>query len=120
MMAAEQETDPRLRWLKPLVIGLSVVFVGLLLVLIVGMITGVPGRTQSTTSVPERTQSTTAPTTAGSKLEQTLSLPRGARVLESFGVADRVVLRIRLPDGSERLLSLDARSLTPLAGLTIQ
>lgn len=108
-MAVEQETDPRLRWLKPLVIGLSVVFVGLLLVLIVGMITGVPGRTQSTT-----------PPTASSKLEQTLSLPRGARVLESFGVADRVVLRIRLPDGSERLLSLDARSLTPLAGLTIQ
>jgi len=119
MMAAEQETDPRLRWLKPLVIGLSVVFVGLLLVLIVGMITGVPGRTQSTTSVPGRTQSMPAPT-ASSKLEQTLSLPRGARVLESFGVADRVVLRIRLPDGSERLLSLDARSLTPLAGLTIQ
>lgn len=104
--AAEEETDPRLRWLKPLVIGLSAMFVSLLLALMVGMITGVPGRK--------------APPAAAHTAVQTLSLPPGARVMESFGAGDRVILRVQLPDGGERLLSLDARSLAPLSSLTIQ
>ncbi len=107
--AAEEETDPRLRWLKPLVIGLSALFVILLLVLMVGMITGVPGR-----------KAQSAPPAGVNTMEQSLGLPAGARVMESFGAGDRVILRVQLPDGGERLLSLDARSLAPLAGLTIQ
>ncbi|WP_374631641.1 hypothetical protein [Ferrovibrio sp.] len=112
-MATEQETDPRLRWLKPLVIGLSALFVILLLALIVGMITGAPARKQAA-GIPATSQG------AGPVSPEALSLPRGARLLEGFGAADRVILRIQLADGSERLLSLDARSLAPLSSLTIQ
>ena len=118
-VAAEEETDPRLRWLKPLVIGLSALFVILLLVLMVGMITGVPGR-KAQSALPASMPPASMPTASVNTMEQSLGLPAGARVMESFGAGDRVILRVQLPDGGERLLSLDARSLTPLSGLTIQ
>lgn len=104
----ETETDPRLRWLKPLVIGLSAVFVILMLALIVGFITGAPGR---------RTEAVPA---ARPGQMQSLSLPGGARIVEILPAGDAVILRLRLADGSEQLHSLNARSLSPQGSLLLQ
>ncbi|MCK6449635.1 MAG: DUF6476 family protein [Alphaproteobacteria bacterium] len=39
-----------------------------------------------------------------------VTLPAGARVVETTASGDRVVLRVALPDGEERLYVLDAAS----------
>jgi hypothetical protein len=110
-MAAEQETDPRLRWLKPLVIGLSLLFVAMLLAVIVAMVTG----------VPQRSADAAKPGLPSAKLmEQSLNLPRNSRVADVFASGERIIIRVRLADGTERLYALHGQTLSPIGMLTVQ
>ncbi|WP_428248869.1 OadG family protein [Ferrovibrio sp.] len=114
---ADQDTDPRLRWLKPLVIGLSVVFVALIMALIVGLITGVPQRRA------EAAKQTAKPVPANLSpafAEQVLNLPRNSRVADVFASGERIIVRVRLADGTERLFALHSQTLQPIGQLTIQ
>lgn len=105
----QEEVDPRLRWLKPLVIGLGVVFAAMIVVLIVVMITGVPSRRgQEAAAVPSPGQ-----------VSDLLTLPRNSRVTDVFAANDRVIVRVRLADGTERLYALD-RALRPAGSITLQ
>lgn len=104
----------RLRWLKPLVIVQGIIFLGLMAAVIVIMITGLPGRGSNaappTASVPQLPPG----------LEGSLLLPKNSRVLDLMASGDRLILRIRLADGTERIYAIDSRSLKPIGGLTIQ
>ena len=124
-MTADQDTDPRLRWLKPLVIGLSVVFVGLMVTLVVAMIAGVPQRRAADSKAPA---GATAGAAGGAgpgmlraaQAEQVLNLPRNSRVADIFASGERIILRVRLSDGTERLFALHGQTLAPIGQLTIQ
>ncbi len=121
-MTADQDTDPRLRWLKPLVIGLSVVFVGLMVTLVVAMIAGVPQRRAADSKAPGGA-GPVLPTAAQlntAQAEQVLSLPRNSRVADIFASGERIILRVRLADGTERLFALHGQTLAPIGQLTIQ
>lgn len=112
----EQEADPRLRWLKPLVIGLSAVFVLLLGVFIVAMVSGVPARRAAPVGAGP---AAVIPATAFPEAA-TLALPAGARLLDVLMQGELVLLRLRLADGSEQLITLNARTLAPQAGLRLR
>jgi len=112
-MAAEQETDPRLRWLKPLVIGLSLLFVALLLAVIVAMVTGVPQRSADAAKSGAKLPS-------ANLMEQSLNLPRNSRVADVFASGERIIIRVRLADGTERLYALHGQTLSPIGMLTMQ
>jgi len=113
---ADQDTDPRLRWLKPLVIGLSVVFVALIMALIVGLITGVPQRRAAEATAAKPLPANLSPAFA----EQVLNLPRNSRVADVFASGERIIVRVRLADGTERLFALHGQTLQPIGQLTIQ
>ncbi|MBP7062524.1 hypothetical protein [Ferrovibrio sp.] len=117
MAVDEQETDPRLRWLKPLVIGLSVLFVAMLLAVIVAMVTGVPQRRAAETTAAKLVPAPAAPAMLA---EQVLNLPRNSRVADVFASGERIILRVRLADGTERLFALHGQTLNPIGQLTIQ
>lgn len=118
MAVDEQETDPRLRWLKPLVIGLSVLFVAMLLAVIVAMVTGVPQRRAAETAAAKSTMP--ASPVPAILAEQVLNLPRNSRVADVFASGERIILRVRLADGTERLFALHGQTLSPIGQLTIQ
>ncbi len=107
--AAEEAT--RIRWLKATVIGLGIVFVGLAVLLLVLIMTGGPKRTSSASSAAPRA-------VAVEDLEFTL--PRNSRVAEVFATGNRIILRVRLADGTERLYALDGETLKPLGSLTVK
>lgn len=110
----EKDETARIRWLKAIVIGLGVVFLGLATLLIVLIMTGGPKRTAST-----------APAVAGAPRsvmveDLELTLPRNSRVAEVFASGSRIILRVRLADGTERLYALDGETLKPLGSLTVK
>lgn len=110
MVMASREAemaDPKIRWLKAVVIGLGVVFVGLAVLLIVLIMTG--GYKRSTAIAPPNAVQ-----------DFGITLPRNSRVAEVFATGNRIVLRVRLADGTERLYALDGESLRPLGSVTIQ
>lgn len=124
-MTADQDTDPRLRWLKPLVIGLSVVFVGLMVTLVVAMIAGVPQRRAADSKLPGGATGGAAGGAGpvlpmAAQAEQVLNLPRNSRVADIFASGERIILRVRLADGTERLFALHGQTLAPIGQLTIQ
>lgn len=120
-MTADQDTDPRLRWLKPLVIGLSVVFVGLMVTLVVAMIAGVPQRRAADSKLPGGATGGAGPAIpTAAQAEQVLNLPRNSRVADIFASGERIILRVRLADGTERLFALHGQTLAPIGQLTIQ
>lgn len=106
----EKDETAKIRWLKAIVIGLGVIFLGLATLLIVLIMTGGPKRTASTTAAP---RSVTV-----EDLEFTL--PRNSRIAEVFASGSRIVLRVRLADGTERLYALDGETLKPLGSLTVK
>ncbi|MEL3889586.1 hypothetical protein V6B08_04900 [Ferrovibrio sp. MS7] len=117
---ADQDTDPRLRWLKPLVIGLSVVFVALIMALIVGLITGVPQRRAEAAKAASASALPSTALPSAVMAEQVLNLPRNSRVADVFASGERIIVRVRLADGTERLFALHGQTLAPIGQLTIQ
>lgn len=107
---SETASDPKIRWLKAIVIGLGVVFCGLAALLIVLILTGGPKRS--------------APAAAGpgpvSPSDLTITLPKNSRVADVLSTGNRIVLRVRLADGTERLYALDGTTLRPLGSVTVQ
>lgn len=106
---AEEAT--RIRWLKAVVIGLGIIFVGLAVLLLVLIMTGGPKRTASTGNVAPR---------AVSVEDLIVTLPKNSRVADVLATGNRIVLRVRLADGTERLYALDGETLKPLGSVTVQ
>lgn len=110
-MSEEAQQSLKIRWLKATVIGLGVIFLGLATLLIVLIMTGGPKRTASSGTSALRNVTV-------EDLE--LTLPRNSRVTEVFASGSRIVLRVRLADGTERLYALDGETLKPLGSLTVK
>jgi len=49
-----------------------------------------------------------------------LTLPKNSRISDVLSSGSRIVVRVRLADGAERLYALDGTTLRPLNSLTIQ
>jgi hypothetical protein len=109
----EKDETARIRWLKATVIGLGIVFLGLATLLIVLIMTGGPKRTGSAAS------STAAPRSVTVE-DLEFAIPRNSRVAEVFATGNRIILRVRLADGTERLYALDGETLKPLGSLTVK
>lgn len=109
--AAQQE--PSIKWLTRLVIGLGIVLIGGVIMLFVLLATGahLKNRPEAAALVEPRNIAVE---------DVALTLPRNSRVSEVFATGNRIVVRVRLADGSERLYALDATSLKPVNSLTIQ
>lgn len=110
-MSDDVQETRKIRWLKATVIGLGVIFLGLATLLIVLIMTGGPKRTASTT--PAAVRNVTV-----EDLEFTI--PRNSRVAEVFATGSRIILRVRLADGTERLYAIDGETLKPLGSLTVK
>jgi hypothetical protein len=97
-----EAADPRIRWLKAVVIGLGVIFVGL-------------------AGGYKRSAPAAAPSSTAEAVQDFgITLPRNSRVAEVLATNNRIVLRVRLADGTERLYALDGESLRLLGSVTIQ
>lgn len=107
----EKDETAKIRWLKATVIGLGVIFLGLATLLIVLIMTGGPKRTASTPAATPRHVTV-------EDLE--FILPRNSRVAEVFATGSRIILRVRLADGTERLYALDGETLKPLGSITVK
>ncbi|MEK9970936.1 MAG: hypothetical protein VW600_17515 [Ferrovibrio sp.] len=97
--------------MKATVIGLGIVFLGLATLLIVLIMTGGPKRTSSGPAAAPRSVTV-------EDLE--FSLPRNSRIAEVFATGSRIILRVRLADGTERFYALDGETLKPLGSLTVK
>jgi hypothetical protein len=106
---AEEAT--RIRWLKAVVIGLGIIFVGLAVLLLVLIMTGGPKRTTPTTASAPRVVAVE---------DLTMTLPKNSRIADVLATGNRIVLRVRLMDGTERLYALDGETLKPLGSVTVQ
>ncbi|QDO96564.1 hypothetical protein FNB15_04425 [Ferrovibrio terrae] len=116
-MSEDVQETRKIRWLKATVIGLGVIFLGLATLLIVLIMTGGPKRTPSATA--------TAPGSSIGVRNVTVEdlefmIPRNSRVAEVFATGNRIILRVRLADGTERLYALDGETLKPLGSLTVK
>jgi hypothetical protein len=100
----------RIRWLKAVVIGLGVIFLGLAVLLLVLIMTGGPKRTAPSVAAPR----------AVAVEDLIFSLPKNSRVADVLATGNRIVLRVRLADGTERLYALDGETLKPLGSITVQ
>jgi len=95
-----------MRGLKTLVIVM-----GIMIVVGVGVVAGaiIDRAVKGGTRTPAAAVS--APVAVGKAFgDVTVDLPQGAKVQGMEAVADRLVLRLALPDGAERLLVLDPGS----------
>ncbi len=110
-MSDDVQETRKIRWLKATVIGLGVIFLGLATLLIVLIMTGGPKRTAST--APQAVRNVTV-----EDLE--FIIPRNSRVAEVFATGSRIILRVRLADGTERLYAIDGETLKPLGSLTVK
>lgn len=106
---AEEAT--RIRWLKAVVIGLGIIFVGLAVLLLVLIMTGGPKRTASMAPSTPRVVAVE---------DLTMTLPKNSRIADVLATGNRIVLRVRLMDGTERLYALDGETLKPLGSVTVQ
>jgi len=109
----EKDETARIRWLKATVIGLGIVFLGLATLLIVLIMTGGPKRTDSATATRAVPRSVAVE-------DMVFSLPKNSRVADVLSTGNRIVLRVRLADGTERLYALDGETLKPLGSLTVK
>jgi len=91
---------PNIRVLKAVVIGLG-------MLIVIGVVALVVGLFWRASKMGEPAAGTVAPPTA---LSGPVTLPRGAEIAEMTAAGDRVVLRLRLADGSGRLLFIDPRA----------
>jgi hypothetical protein len=111
-MTTSSESPPNIRVLKAIVIGLGVLMVLGLAVLLVGF-----ARQAMKLGKPDLTAASTE--TASGFGERNLALPRGARLVEVSQTDRRLVLRIRLATGVERLILIDAANGEKLGSLDI-
>ena len=51
---------------------------------------------------------------------QVMTLPKNSRVTDVLSSGSRIIVRVRLADGTERLYALDGDSLKPLGSMTLQ
>ena len=109
--AAQQE--PSIKWLTRLVIGLGIVLIGGVILLFVLLATGAHLKDK-----PATTSSAVPRAVAVEDLM--LNLPKNSRVSDVLSSGNRIVVRVRLADGTERLYALDGTTLKPLNSLTIQ
>ncbi|MFC3675157.1 hypothetical protein [Ferrovibrio xuzhouensis] len=109
---AAEAADPKIRWLKPVVIGLGIIFLGLAVLLVVLILTG----------GPKRSGPVTGPLAARAVAveNQVMALPKNSRVTDVLSSGSRIIVRVRLADGTERLYALDGDSLKPLGSMTLQ
>lgn len=111
-MSEAPEQALRLKWLKAVVIGLGIVFLGLATLLIVLIMTGGPKRTTSAAS-------RVAPPALSEVFEE-LTLPRNSRIADVMATGNRIILRVRLADGREWLYTYDSETLKPMRTLAVQ
>lgn len=111
---ASAQQEPSIKWLTRLVIGLGVVLIGGVILLFVLLATGAHLKNQ-----PEAAAPAAVPRKVAVE-DFALTLPRNSRVSEVFATGNRIVVRARLADGTERLYALDATTLKPVNSLTIQ
>lgn len=112
-MSETKDEAVRLKWLKATVIGLGVVFLGLATLLIVLIMTGGPKRTDAVTTIKAVPRNVAVE-------DMVFSLPKNSRVADVLSTGNRIVLRVRLADGTERLYALDGETLKPLGSITVQ
>lgn len=110
-VADETIADPNIRILKAIVIGLGLAMVVCAGILVWGLTRKAPPRA---VAPPVATQD--VPTQFG---ERTLSLPRGAKLLDVSQSEARLMLRVRLASGIERLILVDAATGDRLGSLDI-
>lgn len=91
---------PNIRVLKAVVIGLG-------LLIVVGVVALIVGLFWRASKMGEPAGAKVAPPTA---LNGPVALPRGAAVTDMAATGDRVVLRLRLADGTIRLIFVDPRA----------
>lgn len=91
---------PNIRVLKAVVIGLG-------LLIVVGVVALIVGLFWRASKMGEPAGAKVAPPTA---LTGPVALPRGAAVTDMAATGDRVVLRLRLADGTTRLIFVDPRA----------
>jgi hypothetical protein len=99
-----------MRALKALVIVMGVLLVGGTVLLVGVILSRLGGKTAS---VPAPAASSPAPAKASPPVSfgaATLTIPAGATVAETVAAGDRVVLRLILADGAQRLLVVDPAS----------
>ncbi|MBS4048583.1 MAG: hypothetical protein KG075_19720 [Alphaproteobacteria bacterium] len=115
-MSEDVQETRKIRWLKATVIGLGVIFLGLATLLIVLIMTGGPKRTASTAPAPGSSIGVRNVTVE----DLEFTIPRNSRVAEVFATGSRIILRVRLADGTERLYAIDGETLKPLGSLTVK
>ena len=120
-MAAEPETQPNLRWLKIIVIVLGVLILVCGALLVVGIYKRMSGggapavaaapAAPAGSDMPIPPRPTASAGVPGAVFgDRQLVLPRGGRLVEVLTAGDRLVLRIRLATGTERLVVYDAET----------
>lgn len=124
-MAAEPETQPNLRWLKIIVIVLGVLILVCGALLVVGIYKRMAGGgaapaaggsavSGSDMPIPPRPAASAGGAASGGAAavfgDRQLVLPRGGRLVEVLTAGDRLILRIRLATGTERLVVYDAET----------
>lgn len=109
---AAEAADPKIRWLKPVVIGLGIIFLALAVLLVVLILTGGPKR-QGPVTGPLAARAVAVE-------NQVMTLPKNSRVTDVLSSGSRIIVRVRLADGTERLYALDGDSLKPLGSMTLQ
>ena len=112
MRQAAAQQEPSIKWLTRLVIGLGVVLIGGVILLFVLLATGAHLKDKPAAAPP-------APRTVAVE-DLALTLPKNSRVSDVLSSGNRIVVRVRLADGTERLYALDGTTLKPLNSLTIQ
>ena len=109
-VADETIADPNIRILKAIVIGLGLAMVVCAGILVWGLTRKAAPRAAAPVAAAE------VPSQFG---ERTLSLPRGARLLDVTQSEARLMLRVRLATGAERLILVDAATGDRLGSLDI-
>ena len=107
------QQEPSIKWLTRLVIGLGIVLIGGVILLFVLLATGAHLKDRpATTAGPAPREAAVA--------DLALTLPKNSRISDVLSSGSRIVVRVRLADGAERLYALDGTTLRPLNSLTIQ
>lgn len=103
---------PNIRVLKAVVIGLGLLIVVGVVALIVGLFwrASKMGEPAGAKVAPPTALTGPAALTAPAALTGPVALPRGAVLTDMAATGDRVVLRLRLADGTTRLVFVDPRA----------
>ncbi len=113
MRQAAAQQEPSIKWLTRLVIGLGIVLIGGVILLFVLLATGA--------HLKDRPAAMTGSAPREVAVEDlALTLPKNSRITDVLSSGSRIILRVRLADGTERLYALDGMTLKPLNSLTVR